>query len=83
MVGTNHFHAHPWFSEAIVFAHHQLQPDRVALAPSGDLARDSAMPVSAAERDYLVTIGSFLGDGDARRLARHYLDAFAPPFTNP
>lgn len=83
MGGTNHFHAHPWFSQAIVFAHYQLQPDRSALAPAGDLARDSAMTVTAAERDYLATMASFLGDGTTRRLARRYLDEFAPPFKNP
>ena len=83
MGGTNHFHTHPFFAESVEFALHQLQPDRATLAPTGDLACDSAMPVTASERDYLHSAGAWLGDEKARQLARFYLDEVAPPYTNP
>jgi hypothetical protein len=83
MGGPNAFHTHPFFAQAVTFAHYQLQPDGKTLAPVGDLARDSAMPVTASERDYLHSVGAWLGEGPARQLARYYLDEVAPPYTNP
>jgi hypothetical protein len=83
MGGKNAFYEHPYFAQAIAFALYQVQPGGTALAPSGDLARDSAMLVTASERDYLATAASWLGDGPARRLARWYLDEVAPPYENP
>ncbi len=83
MGGPNYFYEHPFFAQSVYFAVYQVQPDREALYPSGDLARDSAMPVTACERDYLQTMAAWLPDGPPQQLVRWYLSEVAPGYDNP
>ncbi len=81
--GPNYFYSQPFFSQAIYFAVYQTQPDHLALDPEGDLARDSAMPVTACERDYLQTSAYWLPESEAHELARWYAEDVAPIYDNP
>jgi hypothetical protein len=77
MGGPNHFDR-PFVSEAVRYAHYQLQPDRVSIYPGGDLARDAAMKVSPLDRDYLLMAVHFARDEETRGLGQWYLQNVVP-----
>ncbi len=73
MGGPNYFARHRFFRDAVSYAVYQVQPDRRALFPGGDLSRDSAMLICPYDRDYVETAAYFLDDAATRQLARYYL----------
>ncbi|HZO13548.1 MAG TPA: hypothetical protein VFB62_09820, partial [Polyangiaceae bacterium] len=83
MGGTNHFYEHPYLGASVRYAVYELQPDGVSLYPGGDLARDSRMPVTPSERDYLLSARFWLGQGVAPSLATWYVDNIATTFDQP
>ena len=76
----NHFWAHSFFPASVYFAIHQVQPDLLSLHPAGDLARDAAMLVTPADRDYVQTLLPWLPEGEAKSLGAWYLAAVSPAY---
>ncbi len=80
MGGPNYAPAIPFFRDSVRIALYQLMPDRRSLYPSGDLARESAMTVSAYDRDYLQTTAFLLADDEARAEARWFASEVVPSY---
>jgi hypothetical protein len=85
MGGTTYFHASPFFAENIYYTYFQIQPGSAHICPTGDIARDSAMPLTPYERE-IVQISTFwMGEQDeeARAFGRWFLAHIVPDYTGP
>lgn len=82
MGGPDYFARTPFPDEAVLYAAYQVQPGRRFLAPTGDLARDSAADVTPFDRDYVQLAGHFTADPRTRALAAWYLTAVAPGYVS-
>jgi len=78
--GSNHFQQHPFFANLARFATYALQPGNTYLYPGGDLARDSAMPLSPYERAFIQPTTFWLQDGEGRRLGQWFLTRTLPSY---
>jgi hypothetical protein len=83
MDGKNYFSKSSFFANSIYYAHYQLQPGNRYIYPGGDLARDSAMPVSPYDRDYIQTATYWLPDSSARRYGQWYLTHIVSAYAEP
>lgn len=84
MGDDNYFNLDAYFANSIYFAFYQLQPDELSMYPSGDLARDSAMPTSPYTREH-VQVATFwlIEQENARGYGQYYLDNITPTYDEP
>ncbi len=81
MGGPNYFTQTPFVPESILYAIYQLQPGKKFMAPTGDLPRDSAMPVSPYDRDYIQLATFYTNDAVARGYGAWLLKEVAPSYS--
>jgi len=76
----NYFASVGFFSDAIYYAVYQLQPGGEVIYPGGDLARDSRMPVTPFDREYVQTATAWLTDSRAIGYGQWYLTEAVPDY---